>query len=117
MDFLARKSILFIASFFSSLVCLSAEASDYKVPRLADGAPDLQGNWTNASATPIERPTEFGMRRSLSLQEAAAIEKRELERVAADAKPADPNAKAEAGSLPPVGNYNLFWTERGMSAA
>jgi hypothetical protein len=56
------------------------------------------------------------MRRGLTPHEAAAIEKRERDRVAADAKPSDPNEKAVAGNLPPVGNYNLFWTERGMSA-
>jgi hypothetical protein len=95
---------------------IEAKAAEYKVPRLPDGAPDLQGNWTNASATPMDRPSEFGMRRGLTEAEASAIQKRELDRVAADAAPADPEAKAVAGALPPVGNYNLFWTERGMSA-
>jgi hypothetical protein len=64
----------------------------------------------------MDRPSAFGMRGSLTEAEAAAIEKAEVDRVAADAKPADPNEKAVAGALPPVGNYNLFWTERGMSA-
>ena len=98
------------------LIQVGAQAADYKVPRLADGAPDLQGNWSNASATPMDRPSVFGMRRSLTEAEATAIEKSELEKVAADAAPSDPNAKQVAGPLPPVGNYNLFWTERGMSA-
>jgi hypothetical protein len=90
----------------------------YKVPRLADGTPDLQGVWTNATATPLERPAEFGNRRGLSKEEADAIERRERGRVAADAAPSDPSKKIEAAtSLPPVGNYNLFWTDRGMTAA
>ena len=29
---------------------------DYKVPRTADGQPDLQGIWSNAILTPLERP-------------------------------------------------------------
>ena len=26
------------------------------VPRMPDGRPDLQGNWTNATITPLRRP-------------------------------------------------------------
>jgi hypothetical protein len=93
-------------------------AESYKVPRLADGTPDFQGVWTNATATPLERPAEFGHRRALTKEEADAIEARERGRVAADAAPSDPNKKIEAvAALPPVGNYNLFWTDRGMTPA
>jgi hypothetical protein len=93
-------------------------AATYTAPRLADGTPDLQGVWTNATATPMERPAEFGNRRSFTKEEAEAIEREARGRVAADAAPSDPNKKIEAaGSLPPVGNYNLFWTDRGMTAA
>jgi hypothetical protein len=85
---------------------------------LDDGTPDLQGVWTNATATPMERPSEFGDRRALTKQEAEAIENEARGRVAADAAPSDPDKKIEAAkSLPPVGNYNLFWTDRGMTAA
>jgi hypothetical protein len=93
-------------------------AQTYKAPRLADGTPDLQGVWTNATATPMERPAEFGNRRAFTKEEANAIEREARGKVAADAAPSDPNKKIEAaGSLPPVGNYNLFWTDRGMTAA
>jgi hypothetical protein len=95
----------------------TALADGYKAPRLSDGSPDLQGNWTNATATPMERARELGTRRAYTEAEAAAISKRELDRVAADAEPAKPDDKAVAGNLPPVGNYNLFWTERGMYVA
>lgn len=111
-----RNSTVYSLGIAAILFAVNAFADGYKVSHLADGAPDLQGNWTNASATPMDRPREFGMRRGLTEAEAAVIQKRELDRVAADAAPADPDAKAVAGSLPPVGNYNLFWTERGMSA-
>ena len=91
-------------------------ASDYKVPRMAEGVPDLQGNWTNVTATPMERNSKLGMRRTYTEAEVAAIRKAALDRVAADAAPADPNEEQKAGALPPVGNYNLFWTERGDDA-
>src|SRR5688572_1022624 len=29
------------------------------IPRLADGKPDLQGQWANATYTPFERPPAF----------------------------------------------------------
>jgi hypothetical protein len=97
----------------------SGESSKpYKAPRTADGAPDLQGVWTNQTATPMERAPELGQRRAFTDAEAAAIGKAAVAAVEADAAPSDPTKKIEAaGSLPPVGNYNLFWTDRGMSVA
>ncbi|MGQ9425006.1 hypothetical protein ACXYTJ_03520 [Gilvimarinus sp. F26214L] len=93
-------------------------AEGYQVPRLPDGTPDFQGIWRNSTATPLERDPSLGDRRAFSEAEAAAIRAAALNRVNEDAKPTDPDApppKAEA--LPPVGNYNLFWTDRGMSVA
>ena len=34
--------------------------SDWVVPRTPHGHPDLQGNWTNATVTPIQRPRDQG---------------------------------------------------------
>ena len=97
------------------LMAISAFGGDYKPPRLPDGAPDLQGVWTNASATPVERAPELGDRRAFTREEAEAISRKAIAAVEADSAPSDPNKKIEAvDSLPPVGNYNLFWTDRGM---
>src|SRR5882672_11701421 len=42
------------------LLCSSAGAQEpWKAPRKAYGAPDLEGVWTNATATPLERPAAF----------------------------------------------------------
>jgi hypothetical protein len=99
----------------ASLCAAHAFAGDYRVPRLPDGAPDLQGVWTNATATPVERAAELGDRRAFTEEEASAISRAAIAAVEADAAPSDPNKKIEAvSSLPPVGNYNLFWTDRGM---
>jgi hypothetical protein len=102
----------------AAVFAAQAFAGDYRAPRLPDGSPDLQGVWTNATATPMERAPELGDRRAFTAEEAAAISKAALAAVAADAAPSDPGKKIEAiESLPPVGNYNLFWTDRGMSVA
>ena len=44
--------------------------------RTADGQPDLQGYWTNATVTPLERPAEFAGREFMTDAEAAAYEKK-----------------------------------------
>src|SRR5439155_14951943 len=41
-------------------------------PRTVDGRPDLQGIWTNATITPLERPREFAGKEFLTEEEAAA---------------------------------------------
>ena len=86
-----------------AVIAARAIAGDYKVPRLADGAPDLQGVWTNATATPVERSPELGERRAFTEQEAAAIGKAAIAAVEADAAPSDPNKKIEAASLAAAG--------------
>jgi hypothetical protein len=53
----------------------SARAS-YSPPRTPDGHPDMQGYWTNATYTPLERPTEFGTKEFLTPEEAKAYAKR-----------------------------------------
>src|SRR4051812_42516668 len=67
-----------------------AKASTWKPPRTEFGYPDLQGNWNNATITPIERPTEFGERRSLTQEEANKLEGVAAARVEEGNKPTDP---------------------------
>ena len=85
-----HKSMSTMLGIATTLLAINTLAADYKVPRLSDGAPNLQGNWTNATATPMERASALGTRRGYTEAEATAIEKRELEKVAADAAPSDP---------------------------
>ena len=45
----------------------------YKVPRTADGRPDLQGTWTTQTFTPVQRPKRYAGREFLTEQEAAEL--------------------------------------------
>jgi len=42
---------------------------DWTMPRTPDGKPDLQGIWSNATQTPLERPIEFGTIGFLTLEQ------------------------------------------------
>jgi hypothetical protein len=48
----------------------------WTTPRTVDGQPDLQGVWSNNSATPLERPKELAGRAFLTEQEVAAFKKK-----------------------------------------
>src|SRR5262249_10905232 len=62
------------------------------------GDPDLQGSWTNATTTPLERPVKYAGREFLTEQERAAQDKDST--VATD-------KRAEAGTAEDVnGAYN-----------
>lgn len=51
------------------------------------GKPDLQGVWTNAVNTPLERPAGLGSKEFYTPEEAAQIAKQGIKRMRADAKP------------------------------
>ena len=40
----------------SALLVPIAASGQYVAPRTPDGHPDLQGNWSNATVTPVQRP-------------------------------------------------------------
>ena len=46
--------------------------------RTADGHPDLEGYWTNATVTPLERPKDLGDKAFFTPEEAAEYAKRQL---------------------------------------
>lgn len=65
----------------SLALAVQAKAADYRAPRTASGAPDLQGVWTNLSLTRLERPPEL---KTLIVPdaEAAAVERGVVYKVA-----------------------------------
>lgn len=94
-----------MASVEASAQTASGAAGQSKVPRRADGRPDVEGVWDYRSIVPLERPKEFGDKAVLTEEEAAARERRAAER---------------SGDRPPVpgnvGNYNTFWMDSGSKA-
>jgi len=93
---------------------LSAHAQE-EIPRTAWGVPDFQGYWRNNTVMPFQRSSSLGTQRAYTEEEARRLERRAQEAVEQDNEPLDPNRPApEARALPPVGNYDLFWTDRGM---
>ena len=48
----------------------SPKAKSWILPRTPDGHPDLQGTWTNATLTPMERPPEFAGKLTLTAEPA-----------------------------------------------
>src|SRR5438445_7813408 len=67
----------------SVLLCAGCCAMDGAAQQSADRHPDLQGFWTNATATPLQRPAEFKDKPFLTEVEAAAYEKSGLDRLIA----------------------------------
>jgi len=95
--------------------CVVAQADTYQAPRTSDGQPDLQGFWTNATLTPVERPASLGNKLVLSEAEAKAMENRMAQQMAAASAPSDPNEVQRAGQA--VGGYNMFWADFGTQVA
>ncbi len=110
-----------------------APAKPTAVPRLADGRPDLQGNWTNATITPLERPRP-NTPLVISEEEARLDESKTAAALEAREAPSDPNRGAppvggEVRKSPnaeptylellwragggTVGGYNSFWVDPG----
>jgi hypothetical protein len=85
----------------------------------SDGRPDLEGTWTNATLTRLERPAEYGDRSVMTEQEAHKLEKKNDDLVALGNKPTDPKATVKdlpadcSGGRGDNCNYNAAWTDPG----
>ena len=75
-------------------------------PRTPDGKPDLQGIWTNATVTPLERPRDLAGKEFFTQTEAAEFEKQAVYDANGDRR--DGTADADVGRA-----YNEFWRDRG----
>jgi hypothetical protein len=84
----------------------SRTAQPWAPPRTADGRPDLQGIWSNATLTPFERPTELEGKEFFTKTEAAEFARASLERANRDRRGATAQEDVE-------GSYNEAWIDRG----
>src|SRR6202171_5515665 len=62
------------------VVNTSSLTKPWTPPRTPDGQPDLQGIWTNATLTPLERPAELAAKEFLTPEEAEEYQARVLAR-------------------------------------
>jgi hypothetical protein len=74
--------------------------------RTPDGKPDLQGTWSFATVTPMERPANLAGKEFFTEQEAAAYEKEVVERNNKDRR--DGPAESDVSRA-----YNDFWWDSG----
>ena len=86
------------------------------VPRTHDGHPDLQGIWTNATLTPMERPAVFGGKLTVSDAEAAKFEKAQDDELKAGDGKSEGEFHRRAGSGD-TGGYNALFIDRGNQLA
>ena len=89
--------------FMALAAVASGRAQGRDVPRLPWGHPDLEGTWTNATLTQLQRPAELGTKTHFTPEEAAAFARQRIEQTNAD-RPARPGD---------VGAYNDAFFERG----
>lgn len=95
-------------------VDLSLQADNSQTPLIQtdNDIPDLQGNWSIATQTTLERPDRFAGRQSLTAEEASEIEAQVQARSRAADQPGDPERDAPPSGVN-VGGYNAFWMDPG----
>ena len=108
---MSRNAGLFAASLCAAVVGAAAHATPFDAPRTDFGYPDLQGTWTNATITALERPDQFDR---LVLTEAEAAEWERRTAGFFEAIDNIPEGGLEAGE--DVGGYNAFWMDPGTKA-
>ena len=93
------------------VLSITAASQTRPIPRTADGQPDLQGIWSFATITPLERPPELAGKEFFATdKEAADYEADVRKRNNMDRR--DGPAEQDVGRA-----YNDFWYDRGTKIA
>jgi len=102
-------------------------APQWTVPRTPHGHPDLQGNWTNATMTPVQRPPGIGA--VLTPEQVKELESGRQDFIVEAARASDPNRGAPPdggiltgdplfdGATGGTGGYNYFYIDAGDKIA
>ncbi len=106
-----RCGALCLVMLVSGLSATSVLAEQWQVPRTPEGDPDLQGLWTNATITTLERPAQFD-ELVISTEAAQQWERSRSESFAAIDEL--PEEGLQVGGN--VGGYNTFWMDPGTRA-
>lgn len=91
-----------------------AEAQEWTAPRTEHGHPDIQGRWSNAFVTPVQRPEGQGP--TLTWEEVAALEQGAASRLEGSFEPLDPDRPAPPQTDNP-GGYDRFYVDSGDRVA
>src|SRR6185369_6767539 len=89
MDLRFQSLMASAAALCSALPCIAtaqtktdaAQDRAWTAPLTPDGQPNLQGDWTNDTYTPLERPTALGDKALYTEEEAAAFVKTRTDRL------------------------------------
>ena len=104
--------VLVAATVVSLLVALPAAgqpASTWTLSRTLDGHPDLQGVWSFATITPLQRPSQYEGRALLSEEEVAALNADAATRASSERRSGlTPQRDVDLA-------YDQFWWDRGTS--
>ncbi|HEY3950297.1 hypothetical protein [Phenylobacterium sp.] len=92
IEHLAAVSVAALSLGTLALATTATAAGAYKPPLAADGHPDLQGNWTTATITPLTRNPKLGDRNVLTKQEADNLEQATQAQIARADAPTPANA-------------------------
>ncbi|HEX7797218.1 MAG TPA: hypothetical protein VF456_22810 [Vicinamibacterales bacterium] len=109
-------SVISVLAVIAVVPSAAGQSGKYSPPRTADGKPDLQGTYTFATITPLQRPAELAGKAVLTPEEAANFEKKENDRLNRDLytpEKGQPSAGYPPQSQGGVLSYNDFWYERG----
>jgi hypothetical protein len=122
---LTSISLLAGAALAALPLCATAQTkpAPYHAPRAVDGQPDLQGAWTNATLTPLERPPAIGTRLVMTPDEVKQTEGKRAEVIREASAPTGADfdltktpcyaANLTQGGATSDCGYNAFWVDHG----
>ena len=105
-----------LALLFAAASLSAQTKAPWKMPRTADGHPDLQGIWANSTRTPVERSPAFAGKATLTDAEAKAYEQKDAEQWQELDGTSEGPLHATKGSAG-TGAYNILFYDMGSELA